>query len=215
MTPSESTHELTAGSDMHATGVHVCADCDLPQHLPVLQPGQSARCPRCSALMRRRTRYGADYCLAFALCGLILFPLAQGFPLLSFSILGNTQQNLIWTGVVELWQGGLQGVAVLVFVCVFVAPLLLLCSLLYLHLPGKLGMQPRYGDAVNHHLHKLSEWAMIDVFLLGALVSFIKLSQLADVSVDRGFYALVALLACIWMAWLSHEHREVPVTPSV
>ena len=42
-------------------------------------------------------------------------------------------------------------------------------------------------------------WSMVEVFLLGALVSFAKLAHLADLSPDMAlwsFAALIVLLAC-------------------
>lgn len=182
-----------------------CVDCDLNQHVPPLEAGQSAQCVRCGAVLARRSRFGPDHCLAFALCALILYPVANGFHLLSLSLFGNAQTNLIWTGVTGLWQGGLHAVAVLVLFCVMVAPLALILSLLYLYIPRPSGRKPRYAEAVHRGLHVLDEWAMIDVFLLAAVVSYIKLSQLAAVSVETGLFALIALLAAIWAAWLAHN----------
>jgi paraquat-inducible protein A len=40
----------------------------------------------------------------------------------------------------------------------------------------------------------LQEWAMLDVFLLGAIVAVIKLSDLADVHLDLGMYAFCGLI---------------------
>ena len=60
-----------------------CPECDLIQALPPLAIGEVANCVRCNATLFKNQKNSVDRSLAFAITGLILFVIANLFPLLS------------------------------------------------------------------------------------------------------------------------------------
>ncbi len=100
----------------------------------------------------------------------------------------------------------MQGVAVVVFLCSMAVPLLkLLCQFLVL-LSIQLKLGRSYGLLLYRIYHHLREWGMLEVYLMGTLVSIVKLIGLADVTLGFGLGCFVALL--LIQVWL-----EVTMTP--
>ena len=58
-----------------------CHECDLLQQRPPLPMGATARCARCGAVLYRRKRNSLDRVLALTIAGLILFIVANAYPL--------------------------------------------------------------------------------------------------------------------------------------
>ena len=50
---------------------------------------------------------------------------------------------------------------------------------------------------------------MVEVFLLGVLVSLLKLGKLATVTLGASFWAFVGLIACLAAALAAIDHAEL------
>jgi paraquat-inducible protein A len=55
-------------------------------------------------------------------------------------------------------------------------------------------MDWRYTKPILVWISRLLPWGMMDVFMLGILVSIVKLVSLADVVIGTGFYAFAVLV---------------------
>ncbi len=169
-----------------------------------------ARCGRCGTRLASSSRNTLDVPLAMALTAFILFWPANFFPILTISEMGNSRSALIWDGVVALWGGGLEAVAILVFVCAILAPLAAILLLLYLLLPWKLkGQLPRRSAWSLRFLNKVDDWRMLDVYILAIFISYTKLVDLAQVEPGAGLFAFILLLATTMIAYFSFEPSEL------
>lgn len=107
-----------------------------------------------------------------------------------------------------LYDSGMQGVAVLVFLCSMVIPLLkLVCQLLVL-----LCIRWQRYQVVGLHLyrlyHHLREWGMLEVYLMGILVSIVKLIDLADLHLGIGLACFIGLLLSqVWLEVTMSPHQ--------
>jgi len=158
-----------------------CGSCDLHQEVGQLPRGGTARCVRCDDLLHRRPRGGLQVALALALTALLLFALANAFPLITFDLAGRSQSGRLLSGVFGLYQEGYWNLAALVFFTTFLAPLLYLLSLLYVMFPLALGRRPWGLAPVYRVVIALAPWAMLEVYTLGILVAFIKLGDFGQV----------------------------------
>lgn len=183
-----------------------CHECDLLMRRPVIDTGQSLECPRCGFELYSLRKHFDTRSLALVLTALLLFIPANFLPIMQLNLLGRTSQDTIWSGVVGLYESGMQGVALIVFLCSMGIPLLkLLCQLLVL-----LSIRFRYGRAYGMLLyriyHHLREWGMLEVYMMGILVSVVKLVDLADLSLGIGLVCFIGLL--LVQVWL-----EVTMSP--
>jgi paraquat-inducible protein A len=175
-----------------------CHECDLLQRRSPIPSGGIARCRRCGAVLYRRVPNGVDRTVALALAGLVLFTVANAFPLLSVRIGEDLVSAELATAVHALWLQGEHALAALVAATCIATPLLVLVLMLHVFLPLRFGRLARGTIPTVRLLHAIREWNMMEVFLLGVLVTIVKLVKMATVIPGPGmiaFFLLIFVLA--------------------
>ena len=184
---------------MSATNSHIihCHECGLVHAAVPLPKAAKAKCGRCGALLYRASSDNIEIPLAFTMVGLVLFALANYFPMMTFAMEGREQTNNLISGVLEFWQIGLPGLAILVFLASIFLPFVSLSLMLYLLGAVRLGIKPPGAAEVLRTIFWLRPWAMMEVYMLGLIVAFVKLTDFADLSLDLGVYCFVALILVV------------------
>lgn len=171
-----------------------CHDCDLLQHIPRQRQGGKAYCRRCNALLHRSVRDSIDRTLALTFAGLVLFIVANSFPFLSFKMEGQVTQTTLATGVIDLYRQGMWELALLVLLTSMLVPLLQLLLLIYILLPIKLNRMPWKLAQVFRFQQNLGPWGMMEVFMIGILVSLVKLAGMAKIIPGISLFSFLALI---------------------
>jgi len=91
-----------------------CLDCDLLQRAPRLEIGESARCPRCGAILHGRKRDSIDRTLALVIAAMVLWLCSNFLTFMTFEFKGQSDTNTIATGVRILYERGFAELAVLI-----------------------------------------------------------------------------------------------------
>jgi paraquat-inducible protein A len=186
-----------------------CHDCDLLQRRRALPRGSSARCGRCGAVLYRAVADVLDRTLAFAIASLLLVTVVVAFPFMEFRFGGRVQVNHLASGAVRLWSDGEPELAVLVFLTSVLGPVLLVAALLGVCLPLRLGRRARWIAPLCRLLGRLKPWSMLEVYLLGVIVSIVKLSQMAELVLGPAAYAFFALILTLTAAIGAFDARVV------
>ena len=147
--------------------------------------------------------------LALALAGLILLILANSFPFLGFKIQGQVRHILLLSGIRQFYIAGMHGLAVLVLFTTFIAPLSQLLALIYILLPLKLNCHAPGMFHVFRYLHIFSPWSMMEVFMVGILISIVKLSKTAQIIPDIAIYCFMALIFVLAACLASLDSHQV------
>jgi paraquat-inducible protein A len=171
-----------------------CPHCDLLNRRRTLPPDGLAACARCGALLYRDRRSSLDRTLALAICGVILFIIANSYPFLSLNIEGQTQEIRLASGVAAFFRQGMPWMGVLVLVTGIIFPLVELVGLIYVLLPFKFERLSWKTAAVFRLIRSLQPWGMTEVFLLGILVSIVKLAGMATIIPGIALYAFLVLI---------------------
>jgi paraquat-inducible protein A len=171
-----------------------CPVCGLLQRLPPLPRGVVALCSRCGTVLRRRRVDPVRRSLALALTGLLLFALAVALPFLDVSVIGRERETLLLSGPLELQHYGVWELAIAVLVTSVGAPLARLLALTYVLLGMLLPHPPQHLYAVFRWFEWLRSWSMIEVFLLGTLVAYMRLTLIAQVDLGGAVYALAGVM---------------------
>ena len=174
--------------------VTVCPGCSLLLQPPELRADQVAQCPRCAEEIHRHKRHPLQMGLALSLTGLALYPAANLLPLLSFSVMGIHTHSSILQSCLHMFASGQVFVGVIVALTALVFPLALLGVLLLVTLGLASGRRWPWLPVLFRWYHHLGEWAMTDVLLVGVLITIIKMSHTAAVSLNGGFFCLVGLV---------------------
>lgn len=174
-------------------GTIVCEGCDAVYRRAPLRPREVARCPRCGTELERHPGEQQRRILPLTVASLIMFAIANLFPIVEIELQGLRSQTTLAGAVVALTAEGMSPVALLVLATTILFPLLQLCILAWLLVP-QAGRRQAPGFAVLvRAMQSLRPWGMIEVFLLGVLVAIVKLSSLATVLPGPALWAFVAL----------------------
>jgi len=186
-----------------------CPHCDLLQSLPALQPGESARCPRCNEELWRRQEDSLDRPLALTLAAALLYVVANSVPMLGLTVVGREAFTTVFGGADHLWNAGWQSVAVLVLFTVVVAPGLQLGLMLSILIGARRERPPRWVGTLLRYYEVVSEWSMLEVMILGVLVALIKIAELAKVIPGLALFVLGGLIFLIAAVGASFDPKNV------
>ena len=177
-----------------------CEHCASIYRRHELEHGETASCTRCGSTLWRYSGLTLSNWLALAITALIIFGIANAYPVASMSVQGMVQQASLLDAVAITWRQGHEIVAVMTGLSGFVLPLLQLSVLLWVLGPLSQGREPRGFHQAMRLLGLLRPWCMVPVFLLGVLVAVVKLAGMADVSPGiglAGFGLLTVLLTIL------------------
>jgi len=184
----------------HSTLI-ACHECDLLQREVALPPGGKAICPRCRATLYTHSIDSIDRALALMLAAALLFVIGNVFPVVTMELQGQRTEALVWQGAWRLHQEGESLVGLLVFLTGFLFPLLQIAGLLAILVPLRLGLTPGYLVPAFRLVEQSKPWSMVEVFMLGVLVSLVKLAHMAAVVPGVGMWAFFGLI--VLLAWAS------------
>ncbi|MEH6471871.1 MAG: paraquat-inducible protein A [Halopseudomonas sp.] len=182
------------------TTLTACHQCDLLMHRPELQPGSRARCPRCGATVAKALSTQPQRHLALILTGLIMLWPALGLPMLTMELLGQSNSANLIDSVIATWSAGYPLISVAIALFCLIIPALLLILLLLLQCPWT---SSAWQQAMLKLIHHLREWSMLDIYLLGLLVSIVKVSDSAGLSLGPGLFCFVILMISLFVALTS------------
>lgn len=187
----------------------VCHECDLLNDIPSLAVGQKAFCSRCGYLLAAHRPHAQDTVLAFSLTALLFLALASLFPFLGFSARGQEQNVTLIDSVAILLAENFPILALVVFATIIAIPALMLLGVVYV-LTGL--MLERRLPGIRRMLRwvlLLLPWSMAEIFLIGILVSFIKIVSLADVTLGPSFWSYALFTVCMTVVVLHIDRREL------
>ncbi len=167
--------------------------------VPELAPDQVARCARCNALLYRNPAECLDKTLALSFASLFLYVVANTFPFLGFGTPGNMRETSLISGVVDLHQQGMSLLALVVFITSLAFPAFKILGQIYVLLPLQRGrVAPAAEDVFRWLLHTRA-WSMMEIFMLGILVAFVKLAGMAEIVPGVALWAFACLV--VTLAW--------------
>ncbi|MDQ6912018.1 MAG: paraquat-inducible protein A [Verrucomicrobiota bacterium] len=197
MHPLESIHQLA------------CPDCDALLPAPSLEEGEKAVCPRCVAPLLSYEPNALHRTAALAFSSAILFVASNCFPFMTLEAGFRRSEMLLWQSASGLEQQGYPYLGGAVSIFIIGAPCLLIVGLLYLIMPLFRNRRLPGAFTICKWVLAARRWNMLEVFLLGALVSLLKLGKLASLTLGTSFWSFVALIICLTAAMASIHPREL------
>ncbi|WP_019939799.1 paraquat-inducible protein A [Bordetella sp. FB-8] len=177
-----------------------CEHCAGVHRRRALQHGELAACERCGTVLWRYSRLTLNDWLALAVASLIVFCVANAFPVARIEIYGAERGATLLDAIGITWQQHHWAVAFMTGMVGFMLPLLQLLALLWVLLPLSRGRMPADMAQVCRLLGWLQPWSMVPVFLLGVIVALVKLASSVQVHVGLGlpaFGVLTVLLTIV------------------
>jgi paraquat-inducible protein A len=167
--------------------------------------------------LRRTSAHRLDHIIALVVSAFVLLVVMCSTTLMSVQTAGIAHTANLFSGPEELVRRNMAALgAVVVFVTV-VAPLGRLAGTLYVLVRSHERTPPRHLRRIFAIAEKLRPWSMIDVFVFGVFVAYVKLGDLVTIGLAAGVYALLALtFVLVWMdsaldreaVWERLDHRS-------
>lgn len=174
-----------------------CPGCDILLELSACDPGETLLCPRCGQLLAKPRKNTVIRTCALSLMGLFLFIPANFLPLFTFDIFGIKRHGSIVDSVMVLYQQEYFFVAVLVCFTSLVFPLLKLGLLFFVSFNLMLCTHFSRSSGLLRWYHYIQEWGMVEIYLIGILVTVVKMYHMAAIHYNTGFFCYTALVAAV------------------
>ena len=184
----------TGNSSSHTDRFDVCPGCDLLLDEIKLTQHHSVICPRCSRRLHREHPNSVQRSLALAATGMLLYLPANFSPFLTFNVLGSDRSGSLFPSTLSMFVQGQHLVGTMVILTGFVFPLLTLSLLFWVSGGLFLGWKANWMPDFMRWYQHLTEWAMTDVYLIGVFVTIIKISHMAKIHFDVGFFCFMGLV---------------------
>ena len=183
-----------SGGTAAASEVIACHECGTVHRLPPMPDDTVARCRACGATISIRFDHSVQRTLALYLAALALIGVANAFPIMTMSIEGQRNAATILDSARALYGEGMWPLAIAVGLAGIVMPLIKIVGMIAVLLPMQLGWRPAWLVAGFRLVEKVQTWAMMEVYLLGVIVAYVKLQDLATIHLG---VALVAFICTI------------------
>jgi paraquat-inducible protein A len=186
-----------------------CQHCDLLQHIPELEPGASARCPRCNKELLRRREDSLNRTFALTIAAVVLYVVSNSVPMLGLTIVGRDASTTVIGGAQHLWDNGQKVVGVLVLFTAVVAPALQIGLMLAIVLGAMRARPPTWVGTLLRYHPTTKIWSMIEVMMVGVLVALVKIADYATVIPGMALFVLWVLVFILAGMSAAFDSRQV------
>lgn len=168
----------------------ICDRCQsLNKKLP-LAANEEAHCAVCGAFLYSST-IGLEYkILSWSLTALVLFVLANIYPIISIDIAGMNGELTILEAIGRLFDEGFLFVSFFALLVLVVFPFLLMSFLFAFSLFIVTGIEKEAAKVLLLGVSLIRRWSMLDIFFISILVALIKIYDYAHIAFDVAFGAL-------------------------
>ena len=199
----------SAAAPMTTPKLQECRDCGQVQVVPAMPPGSRALCLRCDAVLRHTRHDPLVLPAALNLSALILFGVAGTLTVMSVSVTGQHRAASLFSGPAELAYYGFWGLSVVVLITTFAAPLARVLCMLTVLAGLCMKRPPTELRAIFAWVERLRPWSMIEIYMLGLYVAYVRLSAVAPVDLGPALYALGGLIGITVLADVSLDPQAV------
>lgn len=186
-----------------------CHFCDTLHDAHPVEEGMAARCIRCGALLYQNRPASLARASAFSLAALLLMVLVHVFPFLTMDA-ATMRRHLTLVGAAGALireDTPILGISIILFT--IITPLVLAGGMIYVCLPLMFGRLSPGAFHVAKWMYRCEPWNMVEVFLLGVLVSLLKIAKVAEVHFGFGFWAFAGVMLCLAAAVAGIDREEL------
>lgn len=135
--------------------------------------------------------------LAITISGLLVFTPAVFMPLMTLEAIGMTQSGSIFDAFLSFYHQKYYFAAVMLFLTSIFFPLFKLSLLFSVALQLKLRLYTSSLPYLLRTAHHLDEWSMPEIYLIAIFITIIKISSLANIQYNTGFFCFLFLTLTI------------------
>ncbi len=171
----------------------LCRACDLVVQVPPYKKGVTCICPQCKSELRSGSRVSLYNLAVVSIASVIMLFTSVTLPFMTISSLGISQ-SMSLTSIVFVLHKNWSLLVAIFLLFTFCCPLIM-----HLIVIGIVFFGLKVNRFIANTYTFCHRFCMVDVFLLGVMVSLIKLVSLADISFHPGFTS--AIVFSVLMVW--------------
>ena len=173
-----------------------CPSCDLVIEIPHLSAKQVAICPHCNTKLSASQANQDSMVVALSLSAIVMLLSSMFYPFLSFTSSGITQTITLPDAARILFNYDNEFLGLFIDTSIIGLPLLLLVLIIPLHLGLLKALPYQWGKRLLKITFALEPWIMSEIFLIGVMVSMVKIMSMADIEFGVSFWAYSAFVIC-------------------
>ena len=188
-----------------------------------VSPVDVEKCPRCGTRLHLRKPHSIQNTVALMAAAAALYIPSHVLPVMTTVELGIVTHNTIVGGMLTFWRTGAYPIAIVIFTASILIPLLKIVALTWLCLAatGRVHPSPKALGRLYWFTELLGRWSMIDIFVVGILVSVVQLGNYMTVLPGPGALAFGGVVVLTMFAAMSFDPRllwdrldEMPGSPA-
>lgn len=186
-----------------ACGFAACQTCGR------VSPVSLGRCPRCNTRLHLRKPASVQRSLALMAAAAVLYIPSHLLPIMTVVELGDVSHNTIISGMLTFWRDGAYPIAIVIFTASILIPFLKIITLSWLcaAATGRVRPSPAMLGKMYWFTELLGRWSMVDIFVVGIVVSLMQLGNYMTITPGAGALAFAAVVVLTMFAAMSFEPR--------
>ncbi|WP_065979168.1 PqiA/YebS family transporter subunit [Pseudoalteromonas lipolytica] len=173
-----------------------CPSCDHVIEIPDLKAKQLAVCPHCNTKLLSSQANQDCHIVALSLSAIVMLLSSMFYPFLSFTSSGITQTITLPDAARILFNYDSDFLGLFIDVSIIGLPMFLLLLIIPLHLGLLKALPYLWGKRLLKMTFALEPWIMSEIFLIGVMVSMVKIMSMADIEFGVSFYSYAAFVIC-------------------
>lgn len=175
----------------------------------LVSPVELGRCPRCESKLHLRKPNTIQNTIALMSAAALLYIPSHLLPILTVTELGEVSRNTIIGGMMTFWQSGAYPIAIVIFTASILIPILKIGALSWLcaAATGKVHPSPTTLGKIYWLTELLGRWSMVDIFVVGILVSIVQLGNYMTILPGPGALAFAAVVMLTMFAAMTFDPR--------
>jgi paraquat-inducible protein A len=191
---------IVKASDQGLAGCHTCGK---------VSPLSLGRCPRCGSHLHYRKPASIEGTIALMAAAAALYIPSHVLPVMTVVELGVVTPSTIIGGMLTFWRSGAYPIALVIFAASILIPLLKIAALSWLcaAATGWVHPSPAALGRVYWFTELLGRWSMIDIFVVGILVSLLQLGNYMAITPGPGALAFAGVVVLTMFAAMRFDPR--------
>ena len=190
-----------------------CKDCGVIIDIKSFDRSMQYSCPRCHTVFYRAGE-SFDLVLVMAITSLLFFIPASFLPIMTLNIMGQVHSVTLLEAVWFFANDGYMIIAIIAGGTGVAIPLSLLILIIMMIVSLKLNSSTEFIKTFYRLYEHLTSWSMAEVYLISIFVAIVKLSGMAELSLDYGLYSfgfflITFYITIIWFnqdgLWINNE----------
>ena len=172
-------------------------------------PVALGRCPRCGSHLHLRKPASIQRTVALMIAATALYVPSHLLPIMNVVELGDVSHNTIISGMLTFWRSGAYPIAIVIFTASILIPLLKIAALSWLcaAATGRVHPSPAMLGKLYWFTELLGRWSMIDIFVVGIMVSLMQLGNYMTITPGLGALAFAGVVVLTMLAAMCFEPR--------